>query len=153
MMTDWRVARCFPAASLSRISEAIAASECRHAAQICFAVEGALSTGQVLRGLEAREHAIDVFSELRVWDTEANNGILIYLLLADHDVEIVADRGFNGRISAAQWETVCQQMEAHFRAGRFEHGVLAAIETIDAWCREHFPGQGQCELPNQPVIR
>ncbi|MGR8024972.1 TPM domain-containing protein, partial [Burkholderia cenocepacia] len=119
-MTRWRVAAAFPRRTLGKIERAIEASHEKHVGQLRFAVEGALHASMLLRGITARERAIDVFSELRVWDTEHNNGVLIYLLLADHDVEIVADRGIHARVDGDEWERVCRAMEAQFRRGRFE---------------------------------
>jgi uncharacterized membrane protein len=95
-----------------------------------------------------------VFSTLRVWDTEQNNGVLIYLLLADHDVEIVADRGIHARVGSESWEAVCRQMEAAFRQGDFERGVLAGIRAVSEHLRRHYPAQGPQanEVPNRPAV-
>jgi uncharacterized membrane protein len=148
------VRRVFPERSLQAIEAAIAAAERTHSGQIRFAVEASLDGAALLAGQGARERAVDVFSLLRVWDTEHNNGVLIYLLLADRDVEIVADRGIHARCGAAAWEEICRGMEAHFRAGRFEQGVLAGIEAVGAHLARHFPGAGRTgnELPDRPVI-
>jgi uncharacterized membrane protein len=101
-----------------------------------------------------RARAVAVFSQLRVWDTEQNSGVLIYLLLADRDVEIVADRGIHRRVGEATWEAVCKRMEGHFRSGRFEEGVIAGISEVSALLRSHFPaGPGDVdELPDKPVV-
>ena len=112
------VARAFPPAAMSAIESAIRESEKLHDGEIRFAVEAALDPAQLWRGVSARSRAIDLFAQLGVWDTERNNGVLLYLLLAERDVEIVADRGFNGKVSAAEWEGVCKAMEAALRAGR-----------------------------------
>lgn len=151
---SWRVRRCFPKAAMRAIEHAIRDSERSHRGQICFAVEAALDTGRLLRGLSARERAIEVFSRLRVWDTEHNNGVLIYLLLADHDVEIVADRGIHTRVGAGEWERICREMETLFRASRFEDGTLAGIRAVSALLARHFPGPGQPadNLPDAPVV-
>ncbi len=150
----WLVARAFPRRSLDRIGAAIAASETGHGGEIRFAVEGALGVPALLRGETARQRAVQVFSELRVWDTEANSGVLVYLLLADRDVEILADRGLNGRVAAAEWEAICREMESHFRQGEFEAGVLAGIARIDGLLRRHFPvtGENANELPDRPAL-
>jgi uncharacterized membrane protein len=137
---------------MQAIERAIRESERTHRGQICFAVEAALDTLPLLRGQTARERAIEVFSQLRVWDTEHNNGVLIYLLLADRDVEILADRGIHARIGAEAWERVCREMEAAFRAGRFEDGALAGIRAVGALMAQHFPGVGGHELPDRPVV-
>jgi uncharacterized membrane protein len=154
MKPAWTVRRAFPARSLEAIRDAIAQSEAGHSGEIRFAVEHALDLGDLLRNRSARDRAIDVFSRLRVWDTERNNGVLIYLLLADRDVEIVADRGIHERVEAAGWEAICRQMEAAFGAGRFEAGVLEGIQAIGAHLRRHFPstGGGENELPDRPAV-
>ena len=148
------VRRVLPADSLKRIEAAIAASERIHRGQIRFAVEAGLEFAAVGAGIGARERAIDMFSQLRVWDTGHNNGVLVYLLLADRDVEIVADRGIHGRCGDAVWEAICRDMEAKFRAGRFEEGVITGIEAIGARLALHFPGDGETsnELPDSPVV-
>ena len=150
----WRVRRALPTASLARIEQAIAQSESRHSGQIRFAVEHALDTVSLLRGVSARARALEVFSALKVWDTEHNNGVLIYLLLADRDVEIIADRGIHGRVGAPGWEAACREMERAFRDGRFERGVLEGIERISSLLEAHFPadGRGPNELPDRPVV-
>jgi uncharacterized membrane protein len=153
LLPDWLLRRHFPAATLAAIERAIADSEVRHTGELRFVVEGALHPSQLLRGVSARERALEVFSALRVWDTEANNGVLIYLLLADRDVEIVADRGCNHSVSPAQWEAICQEMEQRFRRGEFEAGALAGIRLVDELLRRHFPASGDNpdELPNRPL--
>jgi uncharacterized membrane protein len=136
------------------IEQAIRESEATHNGQIRFAVEAALDIGPLLRNQSARERAIDVFSFLRVWDTEHNNGVLVYLLLADRDVEIVADRGIARRVAPEEWERVCRDMEAAFREGRFENGVIDGIRAVSAHLARHHPGTGgrPNELPDQPVV-
>ena len=154
MLPHWRVRRSFPPAALVRIEQAIAQSETRHGGQIRFAVEHALDTVSLLRGLSARARALDVFSALKVWDTEHNNGVLIYLLLADHDVEIIADRGVHGRVGAEGWERICREMENAFREGSFEQGVLSGIERISSLLAAHYPGDQRYrnELLDRPVV-
>jgi uncharacterized membrane protein len=150
---DWRVRAHFPARTMRAIEVAIADTERAHAGQIRFAVETTLEFAPLLRGVSARERALEVFAQLRVWDTEANNGVLIYLLLADHDVEIVADRGIHAKVGAAEWERICHAMEKHFRAGRFEQGVLEGIRAVGAQLARHYPGAARGnELPDAPII-
>ncbi|MDI9238930.1 TPM domain-containing protein [Lysobacter sp. LF1] len=148
--------RLFPGESLQRITQAIARSEQGHTGEICFAVEPALHPRAVLNGTLARDRAHEVFASLRVWDTHANNGVLLYLLLADHRIEIVADRGFAGRVSDEQWRGVCQLIEERLRAGEAEAGVMAGVEALSAILVEHFPrAEGQHdanELPDLPYI-
>ena len=154
ILPQWRVSQVLPRAALSRIEKVITASESRHSGQVRVAVENALDLHALLRGESARERAIEVFAALRVWDTEHNNGVLIYLLLADHDVEIIADRGIHERVGSHAWEKVCREMEAAFREGRFEEGVLGGIGRASRFLETHFPRQvpGPNELPDRPVV-
>lgn len=150
----WRVRRAFPPATLHAIERAIREAETTHEGQICFAVEAALEILPLLRRLSARERALDVFAHHRVWDTEQNNGVLIYLLLADRDVEIVADRGIHSRVAHTDWESICRKMEEEFRAGRFEAGVLSGINAVSRHLSHHFPPrpEGQNEISDRPLI-
>ena len=150
----WSARRAFPPSVLDRIRAAIAAGEKRHAGQVCFAVEAALPLPLVLKGERPRERAIEVFSRLRVWDTEHNSGVLVYVLLADRDVEVVADRGIHARVGDAAWQKICRTMEAAFGERRFADGAVAGIEAISALLAEHFPraAAGDNELSDQPVI-
>jgi uncharacterized membrane protein len=153
MSPAWIVRRRFPPAALKRIQRAIAESESQHGGQIRFAVEHALETMALFRGMSAAQRALQVFSELRVWDTELNNGVLIYLLLADRDVEIIADRGIHARVGKQSWEAVCREMEGAFRQGRFEEGVLTGIKRVSALLKSQFPDArpGNNELSDRPV--
>lgn len=149
------IKRMLPSASLARIEQAIKQSEINHDGEILFAVEISLNLISLLKKQSARERAIDIFSLLRVWDTPHNNGVLIYLLLADHDVEIVADRGIDAKVDHKEWENICREMEAAFQKGQFEDGILAAISTIDNQLRKYFPVAskgGKNALPDRPVI-
>ena len=154
IMPQWRAGRVLPRGALLQFERAIAESESRHSGQIRFAVENALDFPALLRGQSARERAIDMFAALRVWDTEHNNGVLIYLLLADRDVEIVADRGIHEKVGNRAWEEACRQMETAFREGRFEAGMLGGIANVSRYLETHFPrqGLGPNELPNRPVV-
>lgn len=160
MMTPGRVRRTFPQAALLAIENAISASEAHHSGQIRFAVEGALNVAPLLRGQSARERAIDLFAQLRIWDTANNNGVLIYLLLADRDVEIVADRGIAQQMAAPAWEQICHTMESAFLRGEYEKGVLTGIHLVAHGLTRHFPartdggngGNGSNELPDQAVL-
>lgn len=155
IVTDhWSVRRAFPTEALARIQQAIAQGEARHSGQVRFAVEAALPLTLAWRDMKPRERAVDVFSRLRVWDTEANCGVLVYLLLADKDVEIVADRGIDARVDDVLWVAICRRMEEEFRAGRFEAGVVAGVAAISDLLAEHFPrtGTGPNELGDEPVI-
>jgi len=150
----WRVRKVFPPRVLASIEQAIKASEVTHSGQIRFVVEGALDGAPLLRNQSARARALDVFSHLRIWDTAHNNGVLIYLLLADRDVEILADRGIDALVGAAAWEKICAAMEADFRKGDFEAGVIKGIAAVTRHLAKHFPkhGAGRNELPDAPVV-
>lgn len=148
--------RAFPPETLAAIEAAVDESERAHTGEIRFAIEASLEPGHVSAGRTPRERALEVFAGLGVWDTALNNGVLIYVLLADHDVEIVADRGFNDLVPQAQWASVCADMEQRFRAGNFRDAALAGIRAVGSIIAAHYPRQaGQRdadELPNRPVI-
>lgn len=150
----WRARQVFPQSVLDRIEQAIRQSETTHSGQVRFVVEGALDGHPLFRNQHARERALDVFSHLRIWDTAHNNGVLIYLLLADRDVEIIADRGIDARVGAAGWENICRAMEAEFSAGQFERGVIDGIAAVSRELAKHFPpgGAHPNELPDKPVV-
>ena len=146
--------RAFPPRTLDAIEQTIRETEARHDGQIRFAVEAALDLTPLLAGQDARERALEVFSQLRVWDTEHNNGVLIYLLLADRDVEIVADRGIDIRLGKESWETICREMESAFRDGKFGEGVLSGIRAVSEHLARHFPPRGgkPNEMADSPVM-
>ena len=150
----WRVRRVFPREVLSQIEQAIKAGEATHSGQVRFVVEGALDGRPLFKGQSARARALDIFSHLRIWDTAHNNGVLIYLLLADRDVEIVADRGIDARVGAAGWDKICKAMEVDFRNGNFSGGVIKGIAAVSHELARYFPkqGAGPNELPDTPVV-
>ncbi|MBR0951465.1 TPM domain-containing protein [Bradyrhizobium canariense] len=150
----WRAKQVFPKGVLDRIEQAIKRGEANHSGQVRFVVEGALDGGPLFRNQPARGRALDVFSQLRIWDTAHNNGVLIYLLLADRDVEIIADRGIDAKVGAEGWESICRAMEVEFRSGQFERGVIGGIEAVSRELAKHFPPQGphRNELPDAPVV-
>ena len=150
----WQTRRAFPATAFKTIENAIAASEKTHSGELRFVVEGALDPAALWYGMTARQRAIDVFAQLRVWDTEENSGVLIYVLLAERRVEIVADRGIHRPCGAEAWEEICHAMEEEFRAGRFEAGAIRGIREIGAHLTRHFPGDGtrSNELSDRPVV-
>ncbi len=153
-VTHWQVNRAFSRQSLIAIEQAIKASETAHVGEVRFVVEGALDDSPLFKGQSARERAIDVFSQLRIWDTEHNNGVLIYLLLADRDVEIVADRGIHAKVGLEEWEKICRTMEAAFKQENYEGGVVSGIQAVTQHLMKHFPASGadQNELPDKPVV-
>ena len=154
LLTHWQVNKAFPRRTMIAIERAIEAGESRHVGEIRFAVEGALDVAPLFKGQSARERAIDVFSQLRIWDTEHNNGLLIYVLLADRAVEIVADRGISSRVGAHEWGGICRAMETAFKQGNYEGGVPSGIQAVTQHLSAHFPasGAGRNELPDKPVI-
>jgi uncharacterized membrane protein len=150
----WLVSQYFTKANFRKIEEAIAQSESRHSGEIRFAVEHGLHLPDLLRGISPRERAVHVFSDLRIWDTEHNNGILLYLLLPDRAIEIVADRGILSRVPQTTWDAICSQIEAAFKQAKFEEGVIQGLQSMTALLAEHFPacGENPNELPNQAVM-
>jgi uncharacterized membrane protein len=154
LVPGWIPHRAFSRDALDRIGRAIGESERAHRGELRFAVEAGLGLVPLIKGVGPRQRARQLFSDLGVWDTAGNSGVLIYLQLVDHDIEIVADRGFNGRVEQAQWDAICHRMEEAFRAGRFEEGVLAGIAEITALLKAHFPAgtDNVDELPDRPVV-
>ena len=154
LVTDGQLRRAFPRSALNKIEAAIKASETVHVGEIRFAVEGALDGSPLFKGQSARNRAIDLFSQLRVWDTQHNTGVLIYLLLADRAVEIVADRGIHARVDTQEWSKVCRQMETAFRQSNYEAGVVTGVQAVTEHLVKHFPADGHNanELPDKPVV-
>lgn len=150
---QWVLNRAFPRSALDHIEAAIAASEASHRGEIRFVVEAGLDFAPLLRGITPRERALEIFSELRVWDTEENTGVLLYVQFIDRDIEVVADRGISARVPQAEWDAICQRMEGAFREGRFTEGALAAIGGITALLKLHFPARAENpnELPDKPL--
>jgi uncharacterized membrane protein len=154
-MAPWRARRAFPRSTLTSIEQAIKSSEALHAGELRFVVEGALDTRALWRGQSARERAIDVFSLLRVWDTEHNSGVLIYVLLADRSVEIVADRGVHAKVGESEWSRICGAMEAAFAKAQFEEGAVQGVEGVSRCLAAHFPARHsphRDELADTPVV-
>ena len=142
--------------ALERIQARVAQSELRHSGEIRVCVEAGLPLSYLRRDATARERAVMLFGKLRVWDTECNNGVLIYLLLAEHAIEIVADRGLNQRVSEAQWRELLAGMAAAFKGGQFEAGLMEAVDVVDRLLAQHFPlRDGEVnpnELPDAPLV-
>ena len=152
--THWSVRRRFPRTVLAAIEQEIRNVEAHHGGEIRFAVESALDAPHLWRRTSPRERALQVFTHLRVWDTAANNGVLIYVLLSERVVEIVADRGIAVRVSAEEWASVCREMEQEYRLGRFLEGSCAGVRRVGRLLAQHFPGSrgGTNELPDQAVV-
>ena len=156
LFTDhWTVRRAFPRAAMRAIERTIAEEERRHEGELRFAVEASLPIGELIRGVRSRERAVDWFGRLGVWDTEHNCGVLIYLLLADRRVEIVADRGIHSRVGSAAWEAICGEMQQEFARGQFERGVVIGVRAVSDLLAAHYPvreGENPNELPDKPAV-
>ncbi|HUL80917.1 MAG TPA: TPM domain-containing protein [Gammaproteobacteria bacterium] len=148
--TRWALTRRFPPATLDAIESAVKASEAQHRGEIRVAIEAALDIHALRRHETPRERAQEVFSELRLWDTRERNGVLIYLLLAERVVEIVADRGFEARVTAAEWRAVCAAIEAAYRDGRWRDGALLGIDAVTRLLVRAFPRTGAPDVDEQP---
>lgn len=149
------VSRHFPPDTLAAIGQAIGRAEEGHRGEICFAVEGRWSLAELWRWKSPRARATAAFAELRVWDTEENTGVLIYVLLAEHAIEIVADRGVAARVDDAEWAVICRLIRDRYAAGEYLQGSIAGIEAIAAILRSHFPASDRPdrnELPNRPMV-
>lgn len=152
--TRWTLLRRFPPSTLEAIETAIRESEATHRGEIRFAIEGSLDAWPALRGVSSRERAVRVFGDLGVWDTEENSGVLIYVLLADRKVEILADRGFRSRVAANEWAQICHRMELEFSETHFEAGALNGVGAVGGLMARSFPADGGNlnELPDRPAI-
>ncbi|ABO60159.1 MULTISPECIES: TPM domain-containing protein [Burkholderiaceae] len=154
LTTHGQVRAAFPRDTLIAIEKAIKACDAEHVGEVRFAIEGALHSAVLFNGQSARERAIEVFSQLRVWDTEHNNGVMIYVLLADRDVEIVADRGVHAKVGAQEWQAICHTMEEAFRQGAYRDGAISGIQATAQLLKRHFPAHRNTanELPDTPAI-
>ncbi|MDA8107141.1 MAG: TPM domain-containing protein [Betaproteobacteria bacterium] len=146
--------RAFPAAALRAIETEVGAQEARHHGEMRFVVEASLPLGAILRGASARERALELFGRLGVAGTRARSGVLLYVLLAERAVEIVADRGIAERVPQAEWQRICDAMRARFAGGDFEAGALEGVRAIGALLAQHFPAAGANpnELPDRPLV-
>jgi uncharacterized membrane protein YgcG len=148
--------RALDEAAMQRLAQRVIGSEKRHSGEIRVCVEAGLPLSYLWRGAPPRERALAMFGKLRVWDTRHNNGVLIYLLLAEHAIEIVADRGLNQHVGDLQWQAVVARLREALRAGRFEQGLNDAIDAVDALLAQHFPlapgAPNPDELPNRPWV-
>jgi uncharacterized membrane protein len=155
LLPGWLARQSFPKAGLDAVEAAVAAAEAGHRGEIRVVVALAPDLMDVLRGRLVRARAEEAFARLGVWDTEGNSGVLIYLAWAEHQVEIVADRGIAARVPAAAWEAICRDLTAGCRAGRPASALVSAVEAVGALLRAHFPAAGPenpDELPNRPRL-
>ena len=154
LATQDQVRRAFPRSALREIEQVIKASEADHSGEIRFVVESGLDGAPLFKGQSARERAIELFSQLHMWDTRDNSGLLIYLLLADRAVEIVADRGISAKVSPQEWTKICREMEMAFRKLDYARGVVGGLKAVTHHLVEHFPADGRDanELPDKPVV-
>ena len=154
LLPDWFVGRVFPRGDLAAIGDAIAAGEKSHRGELRFVVEAAMPLAALWRDQSPRARAVELFSTLRVWDTAENSGILIYVQLVEHRVEILADRGIAARVAQAEWDGICREMETSFRQGQWRDGALRAVTRAGALLAQHFPAgaNNPDELPDQPLM-
>lgn len=151
------VKRAFPPELLAQIEDLISTGEKDHRGEIRFVAESSLTFAAIFKGQTPRSRAIDVFSELRVWDTQENSGILVYVLLADRAIEIVADRGISALLPQSIWDDYCLLAQKEFAAGNFSVGAIGLISALNKLLVQHFPAQDKNsnpnELPNRPLAR
>lgn len=154
MTGSLQVRRAFPRKTLRAIERAVSEGEAQHSGELRFALEPSLSLPMLLAGRSSRARAVEVFSSLRVWDTLHNNGVLVYVLLADRSVEIVADRGIAAKIPQSEWDDTLREIQLAYRAGEFERGTVAGLARIARHLAVHFPpvSGGVNELPDRPVV-
>jgi uncharacterized membrane protein len=154
MMSPGKARRSFPPSTLDAIQREVAAQEKRHRGEVCFVVEAELNSWQLWRDVASRARARELFGLRGVWNTEENNGVLIYVLLADRSVEIVADRGIDKRVQPAEWSAICRAMEASFAQGRFEEGAIAGVRSVSELIARDFPANGdeRNELDDRPAM-
>lgn len=152
--THFALKRAFPERALDAIEQAVREAESQHGGEIQFAIETSLELGQLLAGVSVRAEAIQAFADLHVWDTEKNCGVLIYVLLSERAIEIVADRGYFGQVAEADWRAVCVEIERHFASDNFLEGSLHGIKAVSALISQHFPfaPNDKDERPNRPIV-
>lgn len=150
----WLAARRFGPTLAAEIGAAVEVAEASQRGELRFVVEGPLPYAEVWRGRTARQRAADLFGRLGIWDTEENNGVLIYVQLVDRCVEILADRGIAARVPQGEWDAICCAMEASFKSGNYRDGALTAIHHASTLLARHFPASegNPNELPDRPLV-
>jgi uncharacterized membrane protein len=151
-MTRWQLQRAFPPSALAAIAESVRVSERRHGGEIRVAIEADLSVSHLWRGVSPRARALEVFATLGVWDTQARNGVLIYLCLADRVVEIIADRGLHTKVNDGEWAGVCAQLQADCAAGKYQQGMCDAVIAVGQLLAMHYPTSDRNEQSDRPVM-
>lgn len=151
-MTHWYLRRIFTAAALDAIAEQIKLCESTHGGEIRVAIEADLSTHALLRGQSSRARATEVFANLHVWDTQSRNGVLIYLCLADRAIEIIVDRGLEGKVTSDEWQSICNSLQSLCSQGKYQQAICSAIDDVSIALAKHFPNADRNELPDQPVL-
>jgi uncharacterized membrane protein len=154
LMHPAKAARAFPPATLDAIQREVASQEKAHRGEICVVIEAELTSSQLWRDVDSRQRAREVFASRGVWNTEENNGVLVYVLLAEKRVEIIADRGITSRVGPNEWQAICREMEGFFAGGRFEEGAIAGVRGVAQLLGKEFPGHGdkRNELPDRPQL-
>jgi TPM domain len=150
--TGWSLRRAFTPQVLDAVESAVHETESSHGGEVRFAIESNLNFAELWRQVTPRERAIEVFAHLGVWDTENNNGVLIYVLWTDHDVEIVADRAFKTRVMESEWRDICRRMEQLFAANQPQQAAVEGVRAVGQVIARHFPATDRNELPNRPVM-
>jgi uncharacterized membrane protein len=154
LFAEYAMRRHFPTSLLDRLQQAVADGETRHDGQVCFAIEGAQTVRALLHGTTPRQRAEEVFAHLRVWDTRNNSGVLIYVLLAERAIEIVADRGVAAKVAQTEWTSICERVQQRYATREFERGSLDGITAVNDLLAAHFPPEPgkKNELPDRPVL-
>jgi uncharacterized membrane protein len=154
LMHPMKAARAFPPPTLDAIQREVAAQEKTHRGEICVVIEAELTSTQLWHDVDSRRRAREIFASRGVWNTDENNGVLIYVLLAEKRVEIVADRGITARVGPNEWQAICREMEGFFAGGRFEEGAIAGVRGVAQLLEKEFPGHGSKpnELPDRPQL-
>jgi uncharacterized membrane protein len=154
LMHPVKAARAFPATTLDAIQREVAAQEKAHRGEICVVIEAELTSSQLWHDVDSRRRARELFASRGVWNTEENNGVLVYVLLAEKRVEIVADRGITARVDANEWQAICREMERFFAEGRYEEGGIAGVRGVAQLLEKEFPGHAarRNELPDRPEL-
>jgi len=152
IVPTWYAQRIFPRTALQAIAEQIQLCESTHGGEIRVAIEAELSASALLKDQSPRDRATEVFASLRMWDTDQRNGVLVYLCLADRAIEIIADRGLNGKVSPREWQTICESLQKLCSQKQYQLALSSAVQDASVLLAKHFPNVDRNELPDTPVI-